>query len=143
MLLYEWNEKYSLNHPGIDAQHQELFALVNTVQSLDPQTTTRAQIGILFKEFFDYMAHHFRDEEHYMQSIEYPLYYKHKKMHESIIEGMTQILKTKKHVEELQESMRYIAKKWLVEHILENDLKIERWRKSLCVEEGDTQSSLT
>ena len=50
---------------------------------------------------------------------------------------MTKILKEKKSMEELQDSMKFIAKKWLVEHILENDLKIERWRKSNLVTEED------
>ena len=77
-----------------------------------------------------------------MQSLDYPLYDKHKKFHETIIEGMTKILKEKKSIPELQKSMKMIAQKWLAEHILENDLKIEKWRKSTSVTEEDSLHTL-
>jgi len=141
-VLIEWSEKFSLHHALLDRQHQELFDLANAVQALTPESTDKAELGRLFKEFFDYMAKHFKEEEAYMQSLDYPLYDKHKKFHESIIEGMTKILKEKKSIAELQKSMKMIAKKWLVEHILENDLKIEKWRKSTCVEEEDSHHAL-
>jgi hemerythrin len=141
-VLIEWSEKFSLHHDLLDKQHQELFDLANTVQKLDPNSADKAELGKLFKEFFDYMAKHFKEEEAYMQSLDYPLYEKHKQFHESIIEGMTKILKEKKGVAELQKSMKMIAKKWLVEHILENDLKIEKWRKSITVSDEDLNAPL-
>ena len=142
-MFIEWNEKFSLHHALLDKQHQELFDLANAVQALDPAKTDKAELGKLFKDFFDYMAKHFKEEEAYMQSLEYPLIEKHKKFHESIIEGMTKILKEKKGIEDLQKSMKMIAKKWLVEHILENDLKIEKWRKSITVSDEDLHAPLS
>ncbi|MEZ7933659.1 MAG: hemerythrin family protein [Sulfurospirillum sp.] len=141
-MIIEWSERFSLNHELLDAQHQELFELANAAQRLDPNNANKAELGRLFKEFYDYMGKHFKEEEAYMQSIDYPLYEKHKKFHESIIEGMTKILKEKKGVVELQKSIQMIAKKWLAEHILENDLQIEKWRKSLIVTEKDLHASL-
>jgi hemerythrin len=141
-VIIEWSERFSLNHELLDAQHQELFELANAAQRLDPNNANKAELGRLFKEFYDYMGKHFKEEEAYMQSIDYPLYEKHKKFHESIIEGMTKILKEKKGVVELQKSIQMIAKKWLAEHILENDLQIEKWRKSLIVTEKDLHASL-
>ena len=141
-MIIEWSERFSLNHELLDVQHQELFELANAAQRLDPNNANKAELGRLFKEFYDYMGKHFKEEEAYMQSIDYPLYEKHKKFHESIIEGMTKILKEKKGVVELQKSIQMIAKKWLAEHILENDLQIEKWRKSLIVTEKDLHASL-
>lgn len=141
-MIIEWSERFSLNHELLDAQHQELFELANAAQRLNPNNANKAELGRLFKEFYDYMGKHFKEEEAYMQSIDYPLYEKHKKFHESIIEGMTKILKEKKGVVELQKSIQMIAKKWLAEHILENDLQIEKWRKSLIVTEKDLHASL-
>ena len=56
---------------------------------------------------------------------------------------MTKILKEKKGVVELQKSIQMIAKKWLAEHILENDLQIEKWRKSNIVTDEDLHGSLS
>ncbi len=142
-MIIEWSERFSLNHELLDAQHQELFELANAAQRLDPNNANKAELGRLFKEFYDYMGKHFKEEEAYMQSIDYPLYEKHKKFHESIIEGMTKILKEKKGVVELQKSIQMIAKKWLAEHILENDLQIEKWRKSNIVTDEDLHGSLS
>jgi len=141
-MIIEWEEKYSLKHKRIDAQHQELFRLANAVQNLKDQTTTKAELSTLFKEFFDYMARHFKEEEAYMQRIDYPLLSKHHLLHEGIIEGMTKILKEKKSLEQVQERMKFIVQKWLVEHILDHDLKIEKWRKSISVEDKDLQAIL-
>lgn len=141
-MIIEWDERFSLNHALIDLQHQELFELANAAQRLDPNNANKAELSKLFKEFYDYMAKHFKEEEAYMQSLDYPLLEKHKKFHESIIEGMTKILQEKKGVVELQKSIQMIAKKWLVEHILENDLKIEKWRKSITVTDEDVVSFL-
>ena len=141
-MIIEWDERFSLNHALIDLQHQELFELANAAQRLDPNNANKAELSKLFKEFYDYMAKHFKEEEAYMQSLDYPLLEKHKKFHESIIEGMTKILQEKKGVVELQKSIQMIAKKWLVEHILENDLKIEKWRKSITVTDEDVVSLL-
>jgi hemerythrin len=142
-VIIEWDERYSVHHELLDLQHQELFDLANTVQRLDPNNADKAELSKLFKEFFDYMAKHFKEEEAYMQSLDYPLLEKHKKFHESIILGMTKILKEKKGIVELQKSMKMIAQKWLVEHILENDLKIEKWRKSITVSEDDLHAPLS
>lgn len=142
-MIIEWSERFSLNHELLDAQHQELFELANAAQRLDPNNANKAELGRLFKEFYDYMGKHFKEEEAYMQSIDYPLYEKHKKFHESIIEGMTKILKEKKGVVELQKNIQMIAKKWLAEHILENDLQIEKWRKSNIVTDEDLHGSLS
>ncbi|ASC94390.1 bacteriohemerythrin [Sulfurospirillum diekertiae] len=105
-MLIEWSEKFSLHHELLDQQHQELFDLANTVQRLDPDSADKAELSKLFKEFFDYMAKHFKEEEAYMQSLDYPLLGQHKKFHESIIFGMTKILKEKKGIVELQKSMK-------------------------------------
>ena len=70
------------------------------------------------------MDTHFKDEEAYMLSISYPLLNEHKKLHNDIIVNLNQIIKSKKTIPELQESMKYVAQKWLAEHILEHDVKI-------------------
>ena len=74
------------------------------------------------------MREHFKDEETYMESIGYPYLKEHQALHEDIINAMTAILKETKGIEVLQAKMKTVSHKWLVEHILESDLKIEKWR---------------
>lgn len=137
-MAIEWQERFSLNHEKIDAQHKELFRLASRVNQLDEITTTKEEISTLFKEFFNYMKEHFAEEEAYMHSIEYPYQDQHKKMHAHIINEVTAILKEKKTIHTLSERMKYVVRKWQIEHILEHDLKIERWRKDTYVPIKDT-----
>lgn len=124
----EWSERYSLNHSKIDAQHKELFRLANCVEALDAHKVTKEELSALIKEFFNYMREHFKDEEAYMESICYPLLKEHQELHEKIIISMTTILKETKGIEALQAKIKIVSHQWLVEHILESDQKIEKWR---------------
>lgn len=130
----EWSDRYSLNHPKIDAQHKELFRLANCVEALDAHKVTKEELSELLKEFFNYMREHFKDEEAYMQSIDYPLLKDHQALHEHIIISMTMILKETKGIEALQAKIKTVSHQWLVEHILENDQKIEKWRRGNMVD---------
>ncbi|MCF6173117.1 MAG: hemerythrin family protein [Campylobacteraceae bacterium] len=123
----KWNNKYSLHIEKIDNQHKELFRLSAIVESLNKQTT-KEEIKKLFNSFFNYMRNHFRDEEAYMNSINYPLLKQHHKLHSEIIEEFTKLIKENHSLESLKEQMKIATKKWLINHIMENDLKIEKWR---------------
>ncbi len=128
-MITQWDEKYSLNNPKIDEQHKELFRLSAMVDLLN-EKTTKKEIRELLNTFFDYMKEHFNDEEAYMKSINYPLLSKHKKLHQKIIDDFVDLIKKNSSLNELKAEMKKATKKWLIEHILENDLKIERWRKA-------------
>lgn len=136
----QWKESFSIHNETINAQHKELFRLANFVENIDPRSITKLELASLFKEFFNYMQEHFSEEEAYMQSLDYPLLEEHKKLHQEIIDTITNILKEKRTIEELQQAMKDASHRWLVEHILNNDLKIEKWRKGCCVTETDAQN---
>jgi len=127
-MAQQWHEAYSLNHPVLDAQHKKLFSLANRVEALDSKTTTKQEISELIKEFFNYMREHFKDEEAYMQSIDYPHMNEHRILHEKIILNMTSLLQEIKSIEVLQTRMKIVSHEWLVGHILEHDLAIKRWQ---------------
>ena len=133
----QWKDAFSLHHEMIDAQHKELFRLANFVENIDARTITKIELSHLFNEFFTYMRNHFAEEEAYMASIEYPLLEAHKKLHQDIIDTISNTLKEKKSVQELQQAMKNASHKWLVDHILNNDLKIEKWAKGNRVTDED------
>ncbi len=127
MMISQWNDKYTLHVEKIDKQHKELFRLSAVVESLD-ETTTKEEIKELLNSFFSYMREHFRDEEAYMKSIGYPLLKKHHELHHEIIEDFATLIKKNHTLDLLKDGMKKATKKWLIDHIMENDLKIEKWR---------------
>jgi len=126
MMISQWDDKYSLHVEKIDKQHKELFRLSAVVESLDDQTT-KEEIKKLLNSFFIYMKEHFHDEEAYMKSIGYPLLKKHHELHHEIIEDFTNLIKNNHTLESLKDEIKKATKKWLIDHIMENDLKIEKW----------------
>lgn len=125
-MITQWDDKYSLNYEKIDKQHKELFRLAKLVDLLD-EKTTKNEISKLLNEFFIYMKEHFNAEENYMKKINYPLYKHHHNLHADIIEEFTNLIKENHILYEIKAKMKIATKKWLVDHILENDLKIKRW----------------
>lgn len=79
--------------------------------------------GVL-AEFFDYMKYHFDDEEAFMKSIGYPDLEEHARIHKSIIDSMITLITEISNVNEMKEQLLVIAKKWLLEHILQEDMQI-------------------
>ena len=99
------------------------------MEALDPQRTSKGQLAIIMKQFFEYLREHFKDEEAYMQSIDYPLLNLHKKLHENIVEAFTDMLKQTQEVETLMKKMQVVSHEWLIGHVLDHDLHIEIWRR--------------
>lgn len=124
-MTLKWNEVYALHHEKIDAQHKELFRIANIVEALDLNRTSKGQLAIIMKQFFEYMREHIK-EEAYMKSIEYPFLQEHEKMHEKIIDELTDILKQSQEIVALINQIKVVSHQWLVGHILQHDQHIQK-----------------
>jgi hemerythrin len=76
-------------------------------------------------EFNKYLAEHFRDEEEFMESIDYPDAQVHKELHEKIIKRGTDVLKNASSVAQMKSEMKKVSKDFFIEHILKHDMKIK------------------
>ncbi|MBF7068239.1 bacteriohemerythrin [Campylobacter volucris] len=125
-----WSDKFSIDEPNIDLQHQILFDLANKAAKLLNRHIYKIEIKELLTEFFDYMKIHFKDEEDYMSSINYPYLLEHKAMHKKIIKEMSVLLNECNTTNDLKERLYEIVSIWLLEHIVEHDMMINIWKKS-------------
>ncbi|MEE6565838.1 hemerythrin domain-containing protein, partial [Campylobacter coli] len=98
-------------------------------------------IKALLADFFNYMKDHFNDEEKYMKLIGYPGLEEHKKIHKEIIQSMIDLIKNIKSTNDLKEKLYTVSKKWLLEHILYEDMKVEQYRRSSLSSEDDSEVS--
>ena len=81
----KWNDRFMLGVDVIDHAHQKLFSIVGKLLSLNEDSEKQrhaCQEGI--KYFRSYTMKHFAQEEAYMQSINYPGYAMHKKLHDNL-----------------------------------------------------------
>jgi hemerythrin len=73
-----WKDTYELGVPVIDAQHKELFKRVDSflqvLRSEDSWDAKIPKINETLAFMKGYVVEHFRDEEEYQRSINYPGY---------------------------------------------------------------------
>lgn len=127
-MLPVWDDSFSVHNEKIDEQHKKLFELAGYAYICADRQISRTEIKQLLKGFFDYMREHFDDEEEYMRSIGYPRLEAHHRIHEEIIAGFSEVVKTTSNTNELKEKLGIIAKNWLLQHILKEDMQIEEYR---------------
>lgn len=128
-MLPQWDESYSVDNKMIDAQHKQLFELAKKAYLMVNRPVTKEEIKDVLREFFEYMRDHFSDEEKYMYSIGYPKIEEHKKLHRQIIFELSEAIKTIRSPNDLKEKIGIIAKEWLLQHILKEDMQIHRYCK--------------
>ncbi len=121
-----WSDEYSIGIKGIDFQHKKLFDLVNRLYDLD-ETSSKEDMRVILYEFSDYVKVHFKDEEAYMLSVDYPELEQHKKKHENIVETLTQVISKPASLDIIKTKMRVIAKRALIDHIVHEDMKIKKF----------------
>lgn len=121
----EWDESYRLGIDGIDRQHERLFEIVGRIAALDAITSTKEELKAILGELSDYMREHFRDEEKYMQSIAYPDYGYHCTLHNEIIDFVTTSVSHAPTLAMIQTKLKFIIKKALIDHIVQEDTKIK------------------
>lgn len=129
-LLPKWSDEYSIDNPRIDAQHKKLFDMAGAVESIADRSVSKRKIKDLLTEFFHYMRDHFSDEEKYMEEINYPELEAHRKIHKEIIQSMVHLIGSIKTTNDLKERLYLISKKWLLEHILFEDMKITEFLRT-------------
>lgn len=128
-MLPKWDDKFSVHNSHIDAQHKQLFKLAGQAYALANKQITIEEIKALLMGFFDYMKKHFRDEEIYMEAIGYPDLERHHQIHRKIVQDLAGLIQETKNADDLKEKLAIIAKDWLLTHILQEDMKIEQYRR--------------
>ena len=123
MAFIKWDDHFSVNVAEIDAQHKNLFVMLNSFYDDIKNKRTEA-IGDLLKEVIDYASYHFSTEEAYMQRANYPDYESHKEEHAKFVEK-AQDLKSRLDAGGLVLTLEVtnFLKTWIIDHVLETDKK--------------------
>lgn len=127
----EFADEYLTGIPLVDAEHKELFAIVekanNLVRSQDMNETEKIEkILEILKSLKGYTKDHFHDEEEYMASIGYNGLEAQKRAHDAFIDKIENISMKElyEHPQEYLQSLLQFLLGWLINHILHTDKKI-------------------
>ena len=129
-----WKDNYELGVPIIDAQHKELFRRVESflqvLRSKDSWNEKIAKIDETLEFMKKYVVEHFRDEEEYQQSIDYPGYKAHKEIHNGMV---NYVLEFSKQYEQSNNDEQLIQQfggrllAWLINHVAAEDQRIAEY----------------
>ena len=122
--MFEWKPEYSVQIPAIDAQHKRLFALASELHSAMSQGKGKGVLEKGLTRLVDYTKEHFKDEEKFMGSFNYPELVAHKGLHDQLTARVTDFQKRFA----LQEACLTIdlmefLQDWLAHHINGSDQK--------------------
>ncbi len=124
----EWEKKFEIGIPMIDAQHKKLVEMCNDLYNgllthkQNSKTTIDEPLRKSLHEAVAYVGEHFSAEEKLMVKCGYPKFDEHKKRHEIFV---AKILATAKQIEEapVMQSFQFIKfiYEWILEHIAHED----------------------
>ncbi|GFK93431.1 Bacteriohemerythrin [Fundidesulfovibrio magnetotacticus] len=116
MTIY-WFEDLATGIPDVDAQHQDLIAMIN---ELDEAIATRqgiSRLSQLTDGLILYARHHFATEERLMAESGYRYMAEHLKEHEQFGERVMAIAFESDAPENHPRAVSEFLHKWLIEHI--------------------------
>ena len=126
-----WKDQYELGVPVIDAQHKELFRRVDSfLQVLRSENSWDEKIPEINEtlEFMkNYVVEHFRDEEEYQRSIDYPGYDAHKQLHADMVKYVLEVSRQYEQSNKNEELMQQFGGRllaWLINHVAAEDQRI-------------------
>ncbi|SEV84116.1 bacteriohemerythrin [[Clostridium] fimetarium] len=127
--MYEMKNEYLTGIEMIDEEHTKLFEIADKLYNLLNDQFIPDKYDYILEvvgELKDYAKKHFADEEAYMEKINYKRMFTQKIQHAEFVEKMSSYNPDKIDADQKEACMDILEfiNNWLVEHILENDLKI-------------------
>lgn len=122
-----WTADCRLGIDAIDSQHRLLFAIANELMDVDNPAEQRSEIKYLLEHLRNYVNEHFSTEESFMKESQYPYLDVHRQLHQQIITEINQAVSSICNLKELVSNLESLMNRWIREHILTEDKKIEKW----------------
>lgn len=117
-----WESKYAIGIDDMDQDHIEILECINVlIRAMNAENKNFIQDS--FHKLYEVTSEHFRVEEEFMESIGYPSFSSHQKVHTNLLQ---KLLSFKKNVEEnnLDHAMlSSFLRNWLFTHIMGIDTK--------------------
>lgn len=124
--MYKITEEYLTGIALIDEEHTHLFELAEEAYQLLQEQFLHDkydQIMSIFGELKEYTIKHFKDEEEYMESIDYPTIFIQKAQHKQFIDKLEEFMSQdieEEQDDKIQEILTFLTD-WLTNHILKVD----------------------
>ncbi|NLM12155.1 MAG: hemerythrin family protein [Epulopiscium sp.] len=125
-MSFEWKERYSLNIPEIDEQHQKLFEIGHRafeIAMLNDGYDHYDEIMDIVDELLDYTSYHFDYEEKLFEKYHYSKLLNHCNEHNFYIDKIARISGDKVDADQQKAILNILdfLSEWISNHILISD----------------------
>jgi hemerythrin-like metal-binding protein len=122
MSRIKWDPIYSVHVEILDAQHKELYAIVNHI--IDVFENGSGDFLSVIHDLTKYLSVHFHAEHLVMMNANYPNFLKHSKEHQQFTEKVEEFLQDyQKGDEDLGLKMVVFLKEWVRDHTTKLDME--------------------
>jgi hemerythrin len=128
-----WNTDYSVVDEALDAQHQEIFDIINKIYSQMRSGITREEIRHRLEEVKAYARKHFRAEETAMRACGYPDLETHQLAHRKYEQDVQSlIMEQARQGEALAYDLMAFLKNWWKGHVTKLDQRYAPFLREPC-----------
>mgnify|MGYP000031677686 CR=1 FL=1 len=119
-----WKSEYSVREPTLDAQHQEIFQIINTLYGQIRSGVTDEEFYELVEKAKGFADRHFRTEERVMYDCGFPELDNHERAHRRYVEKVVALTPTKpRDSDERAYDLLSFLKQWWKNHVKRMDQK--------------------
>ncbi len=126
MPLLEWNNSHSVNIKEIDAQHQKLVGLMNSLFEAMRSGNSKETLGVILNEMVNYAVYHFKTEEELMSKYKFPLIEEHVKEHSDFkAKAADLVARYENSTAVISIEVMNFLRDWVNNHIMDTDKKYQ------------------
>ncbi|MBK9118461.1 MAG: hemerythrin family protein [Phycisphaerales bacterium] len=123
--MFAWDETLSIGILRFDREHQALFAQLSKLHDAITQGCSLHVQERILRELVRHAVQHFRNEEHFMRSAQYPGYEAHAIEHRNLEHKILDLeLRMQRNAGSIESETLAFLRNWVVQHIQECDSKL-------------------
>jgi hemerythrin len=123
-VFFVWKEAFKLGLPGIDAEHQQFFEIMNRCAAAARDGASPVTVESLLQELATYADHHFANEEAELDRVGYPELEAQRAEHERFRHELARV-RALPHPSVL--AALSLARDWLLQHVTGTDRRFVAW----------------
>lgn len=126
-MYVHWEKELELGNNLIDTQHRIFVLLCRKLDIAIKTKQSERTVWRVMLELKKFTEFHFHSEENLMYEMNYPEVDEHALIHADLLMQMDMMLAKIGHHKEFPDDLLYFLNKWLIAHVVKDDMKISRY----------------
>ncbi len=125
MAYFKWEPDLDVQVEKMNDQHKHLIGLMEILYQVNESDAGKEAVIEAVKNLMDYVVIHFRDEEDYMEAVNFHGFEAHKQIHQHLLDDLEQFAKdfVASNEEKLSGEFMAFLSLWINVHIVAIDTK--------------------